>query len=97
MRRYRLSPAAQRDMAEIWLYSAQNWGADRADDYIRALSETMTSIAEDPLIGASCEDIRPSYRKRPSGSHTIFYKQVSTDILIIRVLHQNMDFVRNLH
>lgn len=97
MRYYRLSPAAQRDMAEIWLYSAQNWGADRADDYIRALNEAMVSIAKDPLIGASCEDIRPGYRKRLSGSHAIFYRQVSNDILIMRVLHQNMDFARNLH
>ncbi len=62
MRRYRLSPAAERDMAEIWLYSARKWGMDRADGYIHALTEAMALTADDPLIGVSCDDIRPGYR-----------------------------------
>ena len=96
MKRYRLSPAAQRDMADIWLYSAQRRGKDRADGYVRALNDVFASAAEDPLIGPSCEDIRPGYRKRVSGSHVIFYKQAGATVVIIRVLHQNMDFGRNL-
>ncbi len=97
MRRYRLSPAAERDMAEIWLYSARKWGMDRADGYIHALTEAMALTADDPLIGVSCDDIRPGYRKRVSGSHVVFYKRAQSIVVIIRVLHQNMDFARILH
>jgi len=97
MKRYRLSPGAERDLAEIWLYSAQNWGMDRADDYIRALNDAMTTIAEDPRTGSPCEDVKAGYRKRLSGSHAIFYKQAQTGVVVVRVLHQNMDFTRNLH
>ncbi len=97
MKRYRLSPGAQRDMADIWLYSAQNWGVDRADDYIRALTDAMVLLVEDPSLGVSCENVRPGYRKRLSGSHAIFYRQERAAIVVIRVLHQNMDAARNLH
>ncbi|MBO9559435.1 MAG: type II toxin-antitoxin system RelE/ParE family toxin [Caulobacter sp.] len=97
MKRYGLSPGAQRDMADIWLYSAQNWGVDRADAYIRALTDAMTLLVEDPSLGVSCENIRTGYRKRLSGSHAIFYRQGRDAIVIMRVLHQNMDAVRNLH
>jgi len=97
MKRYRLSPGAERDMAGIWLYSAQTWGVDRADAYIRALTDAMILLVEDPSLGASCENIRPGYRKRLSGSHAIFYRQGRDAVVIVRILHQNMDAARNLH
>lgn len=97
MKGYRLTPGARRDLADIWLYSAQNWGEDRADDYIRALTEAMILVVEDPSLGVSCENIRPGYRKRLSGSHAIFYRHTRGVIVVIRVLHQNMDAARNLH
>ena len=28
---YRLTPAAERDLEEIWVYTLQRWGADQAD------------------------------------------------------------------
>lgn len=34
MAEYRLSPAAERDLEGIWTYTAQQWGAKQADQYI---------------------------------------------------------------
>ena len=31
MAEYRLSPAAERDLEDIWTYTVEHWGADQAD------------------------------------------------------------------
>ena len=30
---YRLTPAAERDLENIWLYTRQQWGTEQADIY----------------------------------------------------------------
>jgi toxin ParE1/3/4 len=34
---YRLSSRAEADLAEIWVYSAEQWNFDQADRYVDAL------------------------------------------------------------
>jgi toxin ParE1/3/4 len=34
---YRFSPRAQRNLDEIWDYSAATWGIDQAEAYIRQI------------------------------------------------------------
>lgn len=41
MAEYRLSPAAERDLEGIWTYTAQQWGAKQADQYIDILTTTF--------------------------------------------------------
>ena len=91
-----LSPRAQSDLEEIWDYSAEHWGEDRAEEYLRALWRALEHIAEDPRRGRSCETIRAGYYKHSVGSHMIFYKMTSAGIDVVRVLHQRMDFRQHL-
>jgi toxin ParE1/3/4 len=44
-----------------------------------------------PSLGRACDDIRPGYRRYAEGSHIIFYREVRSDIEIVRVLHGRMD------
>jgi plasmid stabilization system protein ParE len=44
-----------------------------------------------PLLGQACDDIRPGYRKPPIGSHMLFYVIRNEAIVVLRVLHQQMD------
>lgn len=41
MYQYRLSPAAQQDLAEIWDYSCEGWGVDQAEDYLRTFERAL--------------------------------------------------------
>ena len=82
---------ARADLAEIWDYSAERWGVDRSEVYIRDLQRAIERVAVDPAIGPACDDIRVGYRKLPSGSHVIFYREVDDAIEVIRILHQRMD------
>ncbi|MGB3410532.1 MAG: type II toxin-antitoxin system RelE/ParE family toxin [Microthrixaceae bacterium] len=107
MKRYRLTPAAQRDLSSIWDFTQENWGQNQAETYISEIRAAVERIAADPDRGRACDDIREGYRRYSIGSHLIFYIEggdaveggsvegtVSVDV--IRILHQRMDVTRHL-
>jgi toxin ParE1/3/4 len=95
MRRPRFSPKAQSDLDSIWNYSAENWGLDRAEAYIRQIQGACEALYADPRLGRRCDDIRPDYLKIASGSHVLFYREQSEVIEIVRILYETMDFERH--
>ena len=56
----------------------------------------MVLVAVDPRRGEACDDIRPGYRRYLAGSHLIFFRVVSDDIEVVRVLHQRMDHEQHM-
>ncbi len=88
---YTLAPRARRDLQQAWTYSRDRWGRRRADIYIRQLTAIIDQIAANPLVGQACEEIRVGYRKHPVGSHMLFYVIRDEAIVVVRVLHQQMD------
>lgn len=91
-----LSPRARADLDDIWDYSAERWGDERAESYLRGLWAGMKIVAGDPRRGRPCDDIRAGYFKYAVGSHVLFYRPVATGVDVIRVLHRRMDFDRHL-
>lgn len=91
-----LSPRAQRDIEAIWDYTVENWGADQAESYIRAIRSAIETVAADPRRGRPCDNLRVGYRKYASGSPVIFYRPIAGGIDVVRILHQRMDFDRHL-
>ena len=96
MNRATLSPRAQADLDEIWDFTAERWGLDQAESYLRLLQGAIEAIAAEPQRGRACDDIRTGYRKYPVGSHVLFYRPTATDIDVVRILHQRMDVTRHL-
>ena len=96
MTHYVLSPRAQRDLEEIWNYTAGKWGIDQAEIYIRQIQQAVDVVADDPRRGRACNDIRAGYYKYPTGSHFLFYRLIEGGVDIVRVLHQRMDFEQHL-
>jgi toxin ParE1/3/4 len=92
---YRLSHKARRDLDDIWDYSRELWGVRRGTAYLHDIRTAIEMVAERPSIGAVLEDF-PVYRRRPVGSHMILYRLQDGVIMIVRVLHQNMDATRAL-
>jgi toxin ParE1/3/4 len=87
---YRLSHKARRDLDDIWDYSCGMWGARRGAAYLHDIRIAMKLVAEHPDIGPEIEDLAP-YRQRPVGSHVILYRLQDDLVVVVRVLHQNMD------
>lgn len=97
MRRYVLSPAAAADLEQIWDYTCERWGGDQAEKYVREIQRAIDRIVDNPLIGQSCDEVRAGYRRHAVGSHTLYYRIASGDLIdVVRVLHNWMDVDRHL-
>ena len=87
---YRLKPKAREDMEAVWLYSLNQWGADRADRYIDDLTAAFELLAHNPGAGSRCDNIRRGYRRYPVVRHVVYYRAAAAGIEIVRVLHDRM-------
>jgi toxin ParE1/3/4 len=93
---YTLSREADADIESIAEASLRQWGLTSAEKYILGLHETFQMLVEFPDLGRDASHIRPGYRKIETASHSVFYRKIGADVLIVRVLHQRMDFGRHL-
>ena len=93
---YHLRAQAEADVAEIWRYTASRWGAKQADKYYASLIDGFRSLAANPNLGRSCEEIRPGYRRHSVGAHVVFYKADGAEVDIVRILHSRRDFQQHL-
>ncbi|MEI9989893.1 MAG: type II toxin-antitoxin system RelE/ParE family toxin [Rhizomicrobium sp.] len=96
MSAYILAPLAEADLDDIWEFGADRWGVRQANIYAVQLRRAIERVAARPARGRMCDDIRPGYHRISVGSHVVFYRTMETGIVIVRVLHQNMDFDRHL-
>ena len=88
----RLRPAARRDLADIWLFSADNWGVDHAERYVAAIQGVIESLIEFPERHPCHESRHGEFRKAASGTHVVFYLFDGESIDVARVLHSAMDY-----
>jgi toxin ParE1/3/4 len=90
--RYVLSPAAQFDLEQIWDCTCERWSDDQAERYVREIQRATELVADNPLIGRPCEEVRAGYRRHAVGSHTLYYRVAAGHLIeVVRVLHKHMD------
>jgi toxin ParE1/3/4 len=68
----------------------------QADRYYDGLIARLEFLADAPLIARERHDLKPLVRIHPHGRHLIVYQALGTHILIVRVLHQQMDIESQL-
>ena len=96
MAEYRLTPAAKRDLENIWLYIRQQWNIAQADLYIDILANAFTELAQTPKTAPACDHIRNGYRRFSVVRHMIYFRVTDFGITIVRILHDRMDAPRHL-
>lgn len=89
-RPYRLSPRAEIDLEEIWLYTLEHWSAEQAERYHNRIIAAIDALADGSKTGRPVP-VREGYYKYPVGSHFVFYRQSDASLDVIRILHQRMD------
>ena len=92
MTRARVQEAASRRIDEIYLYTRQRWGTERADAYITGLFESFDRIASGGVfsrpVPAELEVDGYFFRYE---RHYVYWKRLSNgDIGIVTVLHERM-------
>ena len=66
MKRYRLSPVAQLDLEEIWLYVAQDSGVALADRLVHEIARGLDLLAAHPDAGRARDEIAAGRANRAS-------------------------------
>ena len=100
MAEVRLSPEAEAELDEIWLYIARESGSiDVATRVVENITERFWLSALHPYIGRSRdEDLRPGLRNFPVGDYVIVHRVKKDDaVLILHILHGNRDLGSLLH
>ncbi|WP_170565769.1 type II toxin-antitoxin system RelE/ParE family toxin [Ruegeria atlantica] len=92
---YLLSPLAETDLEEIWLYTAREWSVEQAQIYTDDIIATCEDLASGRKEGRRV-NIRGGYLKALVGRHMIYAQQRSAGLVVVRILHQSMDVDRHL-
>lgn len=96
MAEYRLSPRAQRDLADLFDHTVSQWDLDQALRYTDLIDAALARLADAPFRAQACDAIRQGYRRRTVQQHVIYFRPMPYGIAVIRILHQRMDATRHL-
>ncbi|WP_333606567.1 type II toxin-antitoxin system RelE/ParE family toxin [Arsukibacterium sp.] len=91
-----VTPKAVSDLVQIWLYTCEEWGTAQADKYVDSLEVGMKQLLNHPLLGANYAHVLAGYRRLQVEHHAVFYQVLDAEVLIIRVLHEDMDAPQRL-
>ncbi|HBC06429.1 MAG TPA: type II toxin-antitoxin system RelE/ParE family toxin [Rhodospirillaceae bacterium] len=86
MASYRLSLAAEDDLARLYRRGITEFGLAQADRYFDGLIARFDRIAGDPSLYAAVDHIRPGYRRSVYGTHSVYYRIEGRGVEIMRVL-----------
>ena len=60
---FRLSPEANNDLEDIWLFTFNHWGLEQANDYTDTLVRYFEELTNNPMLGQQVNQIRLGYRR----------------------------------
>lgn len=90
-----LSPEAQSDLADILLYTVQQWGEEQLERYATALDRSLQLIADNPAIGRARPELFDGCRSFRVREHIVYYALRDETVFVFRVLHGRMDASRH--
>ena len=89
-------PRAERDLLDIWLYTARHWGGQKADEYIDELLSTLNRVASLPLTFPLRSEFNPPVRMAFCNRHVLICQTDKFSVTLVRVMHQSTDLVTYL-
>jgi toxin ParE1/3/4 len=60
------------------------------------LRDTLKGLLAGTVVSRNRDDLRPGLQMATSGRHCVFFEADQSRILIVRVLHDRMDYERHL-
>lgn len=91
-KQYLFKPRAEQDLEDIYDYTVSEFGEEQADLYTRSLFDTFQQLADTPGIARRRDEVRKGLKSYPVKAHIVFFRESGSGVLIVRVLHQSMDF-----
>lgn len=96
-RRLVVAPEARQDLRDILLYTESRWDKRQVSTYKSKLDQAIHGLISFPFRGEAQDDISFGLRGLLVELHVIYYRVTDQSIIIVRVLHQNMDAARHIH
>lgn len=104
MASFAVTEQAQADVSETLARTLDRWGERKYWEYFDLIQEAFVAITEDPSRGRSRSDARPGVlghhirQRGRNARHLVFYTyDASADrVLVLRLLHDSMDFEQHL-
>jgi toxin ParE1/3/4 len=95
---FRLLPAAEAELDEIWLYVARASGSiEIANRVLEAIVDTLFTLGQYPHMGRRRDqDLRAGLRSFPSGEYVIVYRIEDADAVILHVVRGSRDWEGSL-
>ncbi|TXZ06207.1 type II toxin-antitoxin system RelE/ParE family toxin [Vibrio mimicus] len=88
-KQYKLSQLAQEHLLKIKNYTIENFAEAQWLKYKSTLLSGFQTLADNPGLGKSCEDIYQNGFYFPVGKHMAYYTKEADFILIVSVLGQS--------
>jgi toxin ParE1/3/4 len=100
----RLGQQAEQDYVEILQWTVKTFGEGQASNYAETIALAIEALEGGPdIFGARArEDIQPGIRtlhvarQGRAGRHFVVFRAAGSDIDVLRLLHDSMDFPRHL-
>lgn len=96
MFKLRLMPKAESDLIGVWVCTCEELGVEQADKYLDQLKAGMKQLVSHPLLGTNYAHVFPGYHRRHLEHHAVFYQVLAAEVLVVRVLHEDMDAPQRL-
>jgi toxin ParE1/3/4 len=93
MLRLSVSPDAEEDIDDIYLYGAGQYGLSAAESYLDGLRVALAFLERHPKIARERSNIRPPVRLYRYVAHHILYAVRDEDVVILRILHHSANWV----
>ena len=90
-----ISPKAEADLIDIWLYVAEDQPVN-ADRLLDRLNDKALSLAETPGMGAARPSLSKGLKCFPVGSYILYYRTTISELQLVRVLSASRD-MENIH
>jgi toxin ParE1/3/4 len=90
-KRASLSSDAEEDLINILLFTLEQFGEHQAKRYRSSIEEGLGHIGSNPRLGRSRSDLLPGLRVYQVAHHLLFYQELETGVVVLRILHRRMN------
>ncbi|WP_055046180.1 type II toxin-antitoxin system RelE/ParE family toxin [Devosia sp. A16] len=91
--RLRLTPDAEQDITDIFVYGVLTYGLKLSEEYSGRLQGAIDRLGDYPMLGREHDEINPPVRLYRYESHHILYAIRDGELLVLRVLHGSVDWI----
>lgn len=94
----KLTRLADQDFDQILDYTMVTWGESQFRKYRDLMFEASAAVTDDPFLVKSKarDDLYQGIRTFPVGRHFLIYRISQRDVIVVRILHQQMNLPEHL-